>query len=238
MDITALLQELGLSEGEVRVYLALLKRGETTVAVLTKETGQHRTTIYDFLDHLTEKGLVSYHIERGVRHYHATDPEQLLIVLKEREERLRMAIPKLRALSLEAEPELELEVFRGVEGFRAILLDYLSVGEPMYAFGVDERKYKEVYGRLMEWFFREEQRRGLKEYILTSEKVKFQFRFKHLHYRSLPAEYFDPHSTVVYGDRVLHSLWEPISTIRIKNQGLADAYRRHFRMLWKLAKSR
>jgi sugar-specific transcriptional regulator TrmB len=49
------LQELGLSEGEAGIYLALLKHGKTNVMQLAKITGRHRTHIYDTIEKL--KGL-------------------------------------------------------------------------------------------------------------------------------------------------------------------------------------
>ena len=44
------LQELGLTPGETKVYLALLKLGKSNVHQLKRETNIHRTTIYDFLE--------------------------------------------------------------------------------------------------------------------------------------------------------------------------------------------
>jgi len=71
---------------------------------------------------------------------------------------------------------------------------------------------------------------------LTSEKPKFIYKTKVITYRYIPKEYFNPTSTLVYGDRVALLIWEPLTVIMIKNKELADSYRKQFELLWKIAK--
>ena len=70
--------DVGLSEGESDVLLALLSLGQSSVMQLSKETGRHRTHIYDTLEKLMEKGLVSYSKTENKRIFHASNPENLL----------------------------------------------------------------------------------------------------------------------------------------------------------------
>ena len=55
MEITKeqALEDFGLSQKEVQVYLKLLRIGESTVSKLSKETGINRVTIYDILKYLS-----------------------------------------------------------------------------------------------------------------------------------------------------------------------------------------
>ena len=66
MDVKQVLSELGLSEGEIKVYMALLKLGSSPVSALKEETKLHRTTIYDFIEKLLNKGLVNHVIKNNV----------------------------------------------------------------------------------------------------------------------------------------------------------------------------
>lgn len=236
MDETQALKDLGLSDGEVKVYVALLKLGQTTASTLTKETGQHRTTIYDFLDHLSEKGLVSSVIKAGVKYYKAANPEKLIELLKEKEENLKQILPRLKALSSVLQEEISVEVYRGIEGFKSVLSDTIKVGQDFYGFGVDEQMFKEKFPLLLEQYFKKEQEAGIREYNLTREKPKFLYKKRHIQYRAIPEEFFEPTATAVYGDRVFIVIWEPFTTILIKNKGLAEAYRKYHKLLWKTAK--
>lgn len=235
MDTKEVLKELGLSEGEATVYLALLKLGETAVSELTKETGQHRTTIYDFLEHLIQRGLVSYVVKSGIKYYKVADPDKLIDYLKEKEAKLKQVLPDLKELAKTFRGEIHVEVYKGLEGFKSVLNDRIKTGGDMHAFGVDEAKFKEKFATLMDQFFRRERENKLKEYIITSEKAKFTYKHDHIQYKCISDKYFEPTATAIYKDRVFILIWEPFTTILIKNLGLAESYRRHHKLLWKLA---
>ena len=88
----------------------------------------------------------------------------------------------------------------------------------------------------MEQFFRQEREHKLKEFILTSEKAAFTYSAqKHIEYRRIPDEFFDPTATAIYADRILILVWEPLTVVLIKNKPLAEAYKKHFMLLWKIA---
>ena len=235
MDEKAVLKELGLSEGEAAVYLALLKLGETTASKLTKETGKHRTTIYDFLEHLLQKGLASYVIKAGVSYYKVADPDSLAEFLKEKENHLKQIMPKLKQLAMMSQEEISVEVYSGREGFKSIINDRIKVGKDLYGFGIDEEKFEERFPILMKQCFKREQEKNLQEFLLTKEKTKFVYKEKHLQYRFIPEEFFEPTATAIYGDRVLIIVWEPLTAILIRNKGLAESYRRYHKLLWKTA---
>ena len=238
MDTKEVLKELGLSDGEATVYLALLKLGETCVGALTKETSQHRTTIYDFLEHLLKRGLVSYVVKSGVKYYKVADPDKFIEYLKEKETKLKQILPDLKELAKTFRGEINVEVYDGLEGFKSVLNDRIKTGGDMYAFGVDEAKFKEKFATLMNQFFRREKEKKLKEYVLTSEKAKFTYEHDHIQYKFISDDYFEPTATVIYKDRVIILIWEPFTTILIKNRGLAESYRRYHKLLWKIAKEK
>ena len=60
-----LLQEIGLTNSEINVYITLLKSGSIKVGDLMKQLNLHRSRVYEAINRLTEKGLVSEPI-RGV----------------------------------------------------------------------------------------------------------------------------------------------------------------------------
>src|SRR3989344_5817490 len=95
MDVARSLHKIGLSDGETKVYLALLKLGSVPVSKLKEETHLHRTTIYDFVEKLLNKGLVTYVVKTGVKYYNAVNPEKLLEYVKEKEETVLDVLPHL-----------------------------------------------------------------------------------------------------------------------------------------------
>jgi sugar-specific transcriptional regulator TrmB len=61
-----LLQEIGLAPTEISVYTALLKTGSAKVGVLIREVSLHRSRVYEAINRLIEKGLVSYIIKNNL----------------------------------------------------------------------------------------------------------------------------------------------------------------------------
>ena len=238
MDLQDGLKKIGLSESESKGYLALLKLGSSTVAKITKEVKLHRSNVYDFLDNLLAKGLVSYVIKAGVKHFKATHPNKLHDYVKEKEDIVSTILPDLKELAKFSKDVLNVEVFEGVEGVKTLLKDVLREAKDHVIMGIDETMFQKKLGHFMDWYFKEEKKLGFVERILTKDNVKFVYEYKSAIYRYLPAESFNPTPTYVYGDNVAILIWEPFSVIRIKNAALADSYNKYFEILWKQAKKK
>ncbi|MBI2148560.1 helix-turn-helix domain-containing protein [Candidatus Woesearchaeota archaeon] len=98
-----ILEEIGLTKNETKIYLNLLKIGSTTTGNIIKETGIHTSKVYDGLERLMHKGLVSYVIISNVKYFKAVDPERLIDFLEDKknainkqEEEIKKIIPKLK----------------------------------------------------------------------------------------------------------------------------------------------
>lgn len=237
MNIEKTLKEIGLSEGEAKVYLALLKLGSSPVSKIKEETKLHRTTIYDFVEKLLNKGLINYVIKNKIKIFKATHPNKLLDFVKEKEDNVKTIIPNLIELSEFQKPELNVEVYKGREGFKTLLNDILRAKKDLVIFGAEETLFKKKFPILMEQFFKKEEKTGIKERILTNEKPNFIYRKKTTKYKYIPEEFFNPTPTFVFDNNVAILIWEPLHIISIKNKDLADSYKKHFELLWKQAKS-
>src|SRR3989338_942911 len=102
MDLEPL-KKLGLTDGEIKVYLALIRLGETTSRPLVDESDVSASKVYAILDRLARKGLVSHIVKRKTKYFKAADPDRLLVYMKEKEAQLqeeekviREIIPQLK----------------------------------------------------------------------------------------------------------------------------------------------
>jgi sugar-specific transcriptional regulator TrmB len=80
-----ILKSLGLSDKEIKIYLANLQLGSSLVQKIANFAGLNRTSAYDLLKSLEQKGFVSHTIQSGKRFYQAAQPTKLIDMLKERE---------------------------------------------------------------------------------------------------------------------------------------------------------
>ncbi len=235
MEIRAVLEEAGLTKGEIEVYLAIIKGGSVPVGKIKEEAKLHRTTIYDFIEKLLNKGLINYAIKNNVKYFSANHPDKLLDFIKEKEENVKEILPLLIRLFESKKEEIRVEVCRGAEGFKMVLNDILKTRQNLVGFGIDETKFKEKFPILIERYFRKEEQLGIKERLLTSKDTKFIFDKKTTHYRFIPKEYFNPTPTLVYGNKVVILIWEPLTVIMIESPEIADSYKKYFEMLWGFA---
>ena len=60
---TKILEEIGLTKTEIKIYITLLAQGQCTTTVIVREAGIHASKVYEYLDKLIAKGLVSYVIK-------------------------------------------------------------------------------------------------------------------------------------------------------------------------------
>ncbi len=82
------LQELGFTAGEERVYLALLRIGHSTTGAIAKEANVSRSKLYEILEKLARKGIVSHYKKNNVAYFSAPPPKRILEYLKEKEEHI------------------------------------------------------------------------------------------------------------------------------------------------------
>jgi len=233
MSIKEALSEIGLNEGEIKVYLALLKLGSSPVSEVKKETELHRTTIYDFIEKLFNKGLVSYVIKNNVKYYSSKKPDQLLDYLKEKQEKIKKIIPELTELSKHQAKDIRVEVYKGIEGLKTVLNDIIRVKKDLLGFGLEEREFQTRLPIFMEQFFRKEKEFKISERILVSDKTEFIFTNQNTKYRYIPDKYFNPNPIFVYGDKVANVIWNPLTIIITEHADLANSYQKYFEMLWK-----
>src|SRR3989344_2652015 len=117
------LKDLGLTDGEIRVYLALLEIGNSTAGRIIEKSKISPSKIYDVLNRLIDKGLVSYIIEGKTKHFRAAPPKNILNYIERRENELmqrknefRKIIPLLEAKKKAETSAFNAEIFEGVNG--------------------------------------------------------------------------------------------------------------------------
>lgn len=141
-----------LAGNEIRVYLTLLKLGTATAGEITKKSGVNRTNVYDALDKLLSKGLVSFVIKSNIKYFTAGDPTKILEMLKEKEMKIKTSkkkinriLPELLRIYKITEIEQEVNLYTGKEGIKSLLEDVIKTKNDIFVFGA-EGKFKDLFG--------------------------------------------------------------------------------------------
>lgn len=97
MDKSKFLIELGLSEQEADVYLALLKMGGSVASSVAKEANMQRTAVYPILKVLANKNYVLVYFRKTKRYYYAQKPQKLASIFEKKLEGFENIIPFLES---------------------------------------------------------------------------------------------------------------------------------------------
>lgn len=123
------LEKLGLDEKESKVYLALLELGEANIQRIAKKSGVKRTTVYDIIESLKEKGLLSSVTRHKKILYSAEDPRTLEEKLEEKKHTLRRILPELLSIANALDKKPRIRFFEGIEGIKEVYKDALGYSD-------------------------------------------------------------------------------------------------------------
>ena len=123
MNNTTVLKELGLSDKEAKTYLAILELGSTTIKPIADRAGIQRTSVYNFIDRLVERGLVTQAQVRGRMHYQAVSPSHLLEIQRHRLHLIEENIPNFLSLYNATPHKPRIQYFEGATQMRQALYE-------------------------------------------------------------------------------------------------------------------
>jgi sugar-specific transcriptional regulator TrmB len=234
MNIEKTLESLGFSPNEVKVYLTLNDHGSAKAGGVAKLAKIDRSSCYNSLKSLIEKGLVSYvHIGR-VKWFQAAGPKRLLDYVKEQEEEVQQIIPELHARHKAAKVEGQVRLFKGIKGIKTIFLDMARTGADNVVFG-SEGQFSERMPEFALQFDRLKKENNIHTRMII-KKGRMEKDSSTTEYRHLSEIEESPAVTNIYGDKIAILIWtdEPEGVI-IENKAAAKAYKSYFEFMWKHA---
>lgn len=236
------LTDIGLSENESKVYMALIENGSLPVNRIYEETGVHRRNIYDVLNKLISKGLATFVLENRKKVFQATSPKRIMMFLDEQkkivEEKKKIArkiLPRLERKFQNRTSSIEAEIHRGYEGIKSVWEDTLNYKEVMIigsgGFG---------YHRMPRYWISFNKKRlklciKWKQLAIESLRNSLMIKEKLIETKFLPKELTGPPNVIwIYGNKVTNILWletTPIAFV-VHDKEIAESYRKYFNFLW------
>jgi len=247
MAYETLLEEIGLTKGEIKVYLTLLKLGQTTTGKIVQAAGISSGKIYEILDKLIKKGLVSFVIKEKTKYFLGSDPERILDYLLEREEehqkkvkKLKEVLPELRAFQIETEKKYEITTYQGFKGIQTAAYESLRTlksGDEITVMGVISRKEKFYNLMWRQWNY-ERVKRKIKARIIFSDRGSEHYPyFKKMPFTKVKVvQGLTPAAVDIIGKRVLIFTHIEPACIVITSDEIKQSFAQFFETLWKIAK--
>lgn len=246
---TLALKNIGLTESEIRVYLALLKLGETTTGPIVNEAKVTRSKIYDILERLKNKGLVSHITKESTKYFSSADPYNIIKLLDSREREIEKQKKSINEILPQLEKQFEkatenkiAEIFIGIKGMQNafnMLIKEFSQDEQYYAFGAGKGENIEEIKLFFDRLHKEKVKKRVRSKIIfnTSSRglFKSQEKSKLNEIRYLIES--TPTAINLYKNYTIMAILtkEPI-TFFIHNKEVSNSFKEYFNVMWEIAK--
>ena len=245
------LKEAGLTDGEARVYIAITELGESSVGKIVDKSKVTKSIIYQILEKLIEKGLISFIYKEKTKYFQPEPPNNLITFLEEQknkinktEEAIKNIIPQLLMKRATAKHST-VTVY---EGFKGLMTAYtkrfnvLKEGDEYINWGLPatQPKHHHIF---WERDHKERGKRKIKAKLLYNKQVddktlKNRNSFKGVDARRMPLNVEAPSWLMVYKDIVVMAIPQGIHpiTIEIHNPEVAKSFTKYFEWFWEKSK--
>ncbi|MDO8642770.1 MAG: helix-turn-helix domain-containing protein [Candidatus Woesearchaeota archaeon] len=246
------LRKLGLTEGEIKVYLALIRLGETTTGPLVDESGISVSKVYSILDRLSKKGLASHIVKRKTKYFKGADPDRLLVYLQEKEAEMQDQESKLKSMisllklehqtAITAETAQVYEGLKGIQTARERTLKIMKKGDEMWIIGIAKTPYEGSMTPYFKEYHKRRYEKGIFCRYLYNEYARVPYGETSATYPLSEVRYM-PKGLVthtwmeIYADTVTIGINKGKSfSVIIQNQEVANSFKIYAQLLWSMAK--
>lgn len=243
MDQEQVLKQIGLTDKEVKVYLACLQLGEASVLQLSKKADIKRPHVYNLVESLSTLGLLSQTQKREKTLYIPENPKRLKQIVKQREEKINQILPSLNALyNVPRGTKPNIKIYEGKMAMMNIYDEMFEKAEEIYFFGVDIVKLQKVLPDTWNSFYQYYGKRKMSvkellnfgesemEYIRGHQDENYRIRMIPKHYK------FNFYSdNALYEDKLIISSLDHLFSLVIESGDLLKTYRTLFELAWESA---
>lgn len=232
--------QLGFSEHEADVYLAVLHLGQANVLDIARKSQVSRATVYEALEKLMIGKNINSVIKGKRRYYFAEDPSNILRRVRANEKKAQRILPGLQSLYLAATNKPVIRYYEGPQGIISMFRDILSTlpEEAKYEAILNSKDEFALIGKEFDRYIADRVKKRIFARIITEhseltkdwDKSATQYNRK---VKFLPKGQHFSVSYHIYANKVaMFSLQGPVVGVIIENKEIADMERMQFGYMW------
>ena len=244
------LTKLGFNKNEAKVYLALVGFGKATANTIIKHIKFHKNIVYDNLEKLIDKGLVTYVIEEGIRHFKIAPPDMLIQIFDEEAKAIELKRAKAKNIAGQIskamkviKPKQEATIYRGIKGIRSFYNQLVQRGQDYVAFGAPQESVKIMGDTFWMNLSQKVKDNKMKMRLIFNESIREHGEKtrksvpKTVQVRYFKKDFEPLTETNIQGNRVAIIVWteEPLLFL-IEDRFVAENYQIFFEDMWKQAR--
>lgn len=239
------LQKLGLTANEAKIYELLLHKGEIKARDLVEDSGLSRGNVYNTLMSLTHRGLLAV-TEGKQQHYRVSDPMKLLGLVDEQKQNIerlddefKKVLPRLTSAFALSTGRPTVQVYEGKEGFAQALMQSLQTEGEILTYSVPDVLPRELQ-KINEKYVAQRLRKKIAKRLLLPDVplAKAWMAYEPKRYTACRVLPSFPHLPGVVVDIYDHCVsylsfheHQPLSVV-ITDRYIAQLHREQFVYLW------
>lgn len=247
-NIIQALTDMGLSEKEANIYITLLNLGEQPASVISRVTKINRTTVYDILDSLIQKGLAHKTDISNKIYFKVIDPNRLQNYLEiekksfikayeKKVDNLSKVIEDMEKIKLSKPTKPVVKYYEGERGLQEAYEDTLQSNEEIRAYANIEEMHKGLPHFFPEYYKRRSDAQIFINTIAPNnngslERSKLDKKeFREIRFIDKDKYEFTPEINI-YDNKILFASWKEKMAVVIESEEIADFHKKVFDVLY------
>ncbi len=244
MQIERLLQKIGFSTNETKLYLGALELGTASAQEIGKHAGLPRTTAYSVLGYLVERGVVAKTVIKGKTRFVAEPPEKLLATIAELQTQIKIALPQLEARFNKNTAKPRIVFYEGPEAVQKVYDDTLAVKPEEILEWNTEAYFKFDRHKVDPHYIDKRVKLGIKAKRIAGKGSGWETKHQRYDRAELsetlivPKTIFWPEIEVnIYGNKIAFLNYAEDMSVIIESQAIAQAMRQAYQLSWRGAQA-
>ncbi|MBM3233376.1 hypothetical protein FJZ18_04390 [Candidatus Pacearchaeota archaeon] len=252
MDIISNLRKAGFTLNESEVYSILAELGESKTGRLCEKTGIPSSHIYEVLNSLVEKGVVSFKLYKNAKIYRINAPETLRNIflskkeeLEKTEEEINIAIQSLKKVPKNNETISDYKYFEGIKGIKSMWLELnnlMEKGDNMDAYTGSVESFEDLTTFYLEEIHKQRVKKGISSKMIlpigAEKEAKLRKKIGKIECKFIEKQSegeFIVHKDFVVLQHTAKSKNIPRGFL-IKDSMFAGMFKEIFNQMWKVSK--
>lgn len=239
---TSILKEIGFSDREIRVYIALLEIGKSTAGPIAVKAQLSQTKVYETLGKLIERGLIRYTLISKTKYFQATEPKQILSLIDEKKEKFKEILNELEAKQKFGKEQQTAIIYEGYKAVKLLfnsIVNRLTKKDYYYAFALKESYKSNSAPDFFANVHKSLQENKVIDLVLASydmqDEIKKNYKDNtHIKIRFIKKSL--PVGVVIVLGKIIQLSWGELPTaIEIVSVKISEDYKKFFEDMWKTA---
>lgn len=239
MEMETIIEEIGLNEHEAKIYLALLKHGQSVVADISKHSGVKRATIYQYIDGLAARDIIRKTVKGKRIFYYPEDPKKLGNIIERKKTAFSQIFPELEKMYASTSSRPVVRFYEGKEGVRSVYREMTKTSQTLWSIFSADRYFKVFSEKDGEEFIENIFQSGgqLKDLVqnskLGAQYVKNKQGGEAAISKLLPRDFDFSVDLLIAGDNVAMVSFDNLAAVIIENRGIAQLQLDLLKFIWK-----